>query len=211
MTWLVTGCSSGFGEQFINGILARGDRVIATGQQATSRLVHLKDTGANILDLDVTVSETELDEEVAEALAIYGSIHIQNELTMRPSGAVECLQKELSMFGISTIIFEPGCHRTKAFGNILHQTPASIPDHSGFNKAVRLFETTSNGKEPGDPKKAVERMIDVVKGDGLAKGKDLPVRMPLGSDGLQIVQDKCLATWKLCEEWEGLITSTDIK
>ena len=173
--------------------------------------MHLKDTGANILDLDVTVSEIELDEEVAEALAIYGSSDIQNELTLRPSGAVEFLQKELSMFGIRTIIFEPGYYRTKAFGNILHQTPTSIPDHSGFNKAVRLFETTSNGKEPGDPKNAVERMIDVVKGDGLAKGKDFPVRMPLGSDGLQMVQDKCLATWKLCEEWEGLITSTDIK
>ena len=115
------------------------------------------------------------------------------------------------MFGIRTIIFEPGYYRTKAFGNILHQTPASIPDYSEFNKAVRDFETTSYGKEPGDPKKAVDRMIDVVKGDGLAKGKDLPVKMPLGSDELKIVQDKCLATLKLCEEWKDLITSTDIE
>ena len=76
MTWLVTGCSSGFGEQFVQCILVRGDRVIATGRQASSRLGHLKDTGAGILDLDVTVSQTELDNNVAEALAIYGSIDV---------------------------------------------------------------------------------------------------------------------------------------
>ena len=34
--------------------------------------------------------------------------------------------------------------------------------------------------------------FNVVKGgDGLAKEKDLPVRMPLDSDGLKIVQDEC--------------------
>ena len=115
------------------------------------------------------------------------------------------------MFGIRAIVFEPGYYRTKAFGNSLHQTRESIPDYSEFNKAVRDFETTSYGKEPGDPKKAVDRMMNVVKGDGLAKGKDLPVRMPLGRDGLKIVQDNCLATLKLCEEWNDVITSTDIE
>ena len=34
-----------------------------------------------------------------------------------------------------------------------------MPAYSAFNKAVREFETTSYGKELGDPKKAVERMI----------------------------------------------------
>ena len=115
------------------------------------------------------------------------------------------------MFGIRTIIFEPGYYRTKAFGNIIHHTPDSIPDYSDFNKAVREFEKTSYGKEPGDPKKAVERMIDVVKGEGLAKGRDLPVRMPLGSDGLKFVEDQCMATLKICEKWRDLITSTDIE
>ena len=87
MTWLVTGCSSGFGEQLVHGIFVRGDRIIATGRQASSRLGHFEDTGANILDLDVTVSETELDKKVAEALAIYGSI----DMLVNNAGKDKCL------------------------------------------------------------------------------------------------------------------------
>ena len=114
------------------------------------------------------------------------------------------------MFGIRSIIFEPGYFRTKAFGNIDSQAP-HIADYTEFNKAVHEFEKNSYGKEPGDPNKAVERMIDIVKGEGLAKGKDIPVRMPLGKDGLKIVKDKCLTTLKICDDWNELITSTDIE
>ena len=89
-TWLVTGCSSGFGEQFVHSILARGDRVIATGRQASSRLEHLKNTGAAVLDLDVTASQADLDKKVIEALAIYGTIDVMvNNAGYIESGAVE--------------------------------------------------------------------------------------------------------------------------
>ena len=124
-------------------------------------------------------------------------------------GVVECLQKEVSMFGINAVLFEPGFYRTKAFGNIKHET-AHIPEYAGFNKAVLAYEAATYGNEPGDPKKAVDRMLDVVRGEGMATGKTMPLRLPLGSDGLAAVKDKCLATLKLCEEWEELITSTDI-
>lgn len=73
LTWLVTGCSSGFGEAFVRAILARSDRVIATGRQADTKLSHLKTTGASILDLDVTAPQAEIDGKIDEALRIYGS------------------------------------------------------------------------------------------------------------------------------------------
>lgn len=76
LTWLVTGCSSGFGERFVHGILARGDNVIATGRKADQRLAHLKDTGAAILDLDVSASETDIQAKAREALSIYGGIDV---------------------------------------------------------------------------------------------------------------------------------------
>ena len=37
----------------MHGIIARGDKVIATGRKAEIRLAHLKGTGASILELDV--------------------------------------------------------------------------------------------------------------------------------------------------------------
>ena len=76
LTWLVTGCSSGFGEALVHEILTRGDRVIATGRNASERLKHLEDLGAAILDLDVTASQAELDSKVKEAIEIHYGIDV---------------------------------------------------------------------------------------------------------------------------------------
>jgi len=71
LTWLVTGCSSGFGEVFVRQILKRGDRAIATCRGDTGRLAALKDAGAAVLSLDVTASQREINEKVEEAIGIY--------------------------------------------------------------------------------------------------------------------------------------------
>ena len=76
LTWLVTGTSSGFGEQYVHSILAKGDHVIATARRGHERLQKLKDAGAAILDLDVTAPQAELDAKVKEALKIYGGIDV---------------------------------------------------------------------------------------------------------------------------------------
>jgi NADP-dependent 3-hydroxy acid dehydrogenase YdfG len=76
LVWLVTGCSSGLGEELVYAILARGDQVIATGRNAVEKLFHLKDTGAAILDIDVTAPQEEPDAKMKEALAIYGDIDV---------------------------------------------------------------------------------------------------------------------------------------
>ena len=76
VVWLVTGCSSGFGEQFVHSIIARGDKVIATGRNAETRLQHLEGTGAHIMDLDVTIPPQQLNKKVQAAIAVYGDIDI---------------------------------------------------------------------------------------------------------------------------------------
>ena len=127
------------------------------------------------------------------------------------TGITECLQKELPMFGdIKTIIFEPGFFSTQALSptNLRHEKPF-IPDYAQFNEGVSVFERQAYGNEPGDAKKAVELMVDVIKGEGLAKGKSMPTRLPLGTDGLKVMRDKCNAMLKLCTDWEEIITTTD--
>ena len=76
LNWLVTGCSSGIGEQFIYALIARGDKVIATARNASERLQYAKVAGAAILDLDITASQEELDKKIDQAIAIYGSIDV---------------------------------------------------------------------------------------------------------------------------------------
>lgn len=74
--WLVTGCSSGFGTAFVHEILSRGDKVIATGRNAATKLAHLSSTGAAILDLDVTAPQATIDAKIEEAIGIYGHIDV---------------------------------------------------------------------------------------------------------------------------------------
>ena len=54
-------------------------------------------------------------------------------------------------------------------------------------------------------------MIDVVRGEGMARGREMPVRLPLGRDGLKVVRAKCEETLRVCGEWEDLIGSTDLE
>ena len=126
---------------------------------------------------------------------------------------VESMNKELSGFGIRSIIFELGFFRTQVFSNQnFHFNTPSIPAYAEFNEMVKSFIKATHDHQPGDTRKAVERMIDVVKGEGMAKdhGGELPLRMPLGTDGLNAIREKCLSTLKICEQWEHLIVSTDV-
>ncbi|ETS73841.1 hypothetical protein PFICI_14787 [Pestalotiopsis fici W106-1] len=278
-TWLITGCSSGFGELFVRQLRASGDNVIATGRNAAARLAHLRDTGASILDLDVSAPQDVIDAKMAEAWDMYpGGIDVVinnagyilsgaiEELTQKDmedafktnfhgplnitrallpkirakgqgtllymssqagwhadpgaagycatkfalEGAVECLAQELAIFapGVKVLIVEPGYFRTRAFANIDHVPPRN-GDYADFNAAVRGVEAGIVGKEPGDAEKAVSIIIDLVRGTGVAAGKEIPLRIPLGSDGWSRIKAKCENTIKICDEWEAVAKSTD--
>jgi hypothetical protein len=88
--------------------------------------------------------------------------------------------------------------------------PPAIEAYRDVSKAIGEFVTNMNGNQPGDPKKAVEIMIDVVKGEGFAAGKTMPERLPLGPDALNVIRKKCNATLEVCNEWESVIMSTDM-
>lgn len=85
-TWLITGCSSGFGELFVRQLTAQGDQVIATGRNAETRLAHLKDTGARILDLDVTGPQAVIEQKFKEAWDIFGTI----DVLVNNAGYIQC-------------------------------------------------------------------------------------------------------------------------
>lgn len=85
-TWLITGCSSGFGEQFVRQLTTQGDQVVATGRNAETRLAHLKDTGATILDLDITAPQAEIDRKFRQAWETFGSI----DVVVNNAGFIQC-------------------------------------------------------------------------------------------------------------------------
>jgi hypothetical protein len=70
---------------------------------------------------------------------------------------------------------------------------------------------TIPGNEPGDPKKCAERIIDVMKGEGLASGKPMPFQIPLGVDAITEIRERCETMLKTCNEWEDLIKSVEFE
>lgn len=75
LVWLVTGCSSGFGAEFVRQILSRGDKVIATARDIT-RIEPFTSQGAAILELDVTHSQDAIEQIISQAVTVYGRIDV---------------------------------------------------------------------------------------------------------------------------------------
>lgn len=76
LVWFITGCSSGFGKQFVHSILARGDLVIATARKLSSLAIFADLPGVSTLELDITAPQTIINEVVKTAEAIHGRIDV---------------------------------------------------------------------------------------------------------------------------------------
>ena len=87
---------------------------------------------------------------------------------------------------------------------------SSFSDYVHISEGITNRHEQSNGKQPGNPKLAVERIIDIVKREGAMEGtKSLPLRLVLGSDAVSVVLTKCKEMLELVEEYEELSRSTD--
>jgi hypothetical protein len=55
----------------------------------------------------------------------------------------------------------------------------------------------------------VEVILDLVRGEGVAQGREIPISLPLGSDCLNVVKETLSRTDKVLAEWDDVIKSTD--
>ena len=86
-----------------------------------------------------------------------------------------------------------------------------IDDYKDFRSMVAQFVQGTNGHQAGDPKKAVKIILDFVKEEGVAEGKLLPDRLPLGPDCLATMRKRAVNNLAICNEWEDVIRSTNIE
>jgi hypothetical protein len=80
-----------------------------------------------------------------------------------------------------------------------------------INQGLQATLERANRKQSGDPERGVAKILDVIKGEGIAanKGKEYPARMPLGTDALECLRKNCNDTLKLLDDWESVIVSSD--
>jgi NAD(P)-dependent dehydrogenase (short-subunit alcohol dehydrogenase family) len=90
-SWLITGCSSGFGHEIAKAALAAGDNVFATSRDA-SQLEALRQLGAVPITLDVNAPAAQIEAVVNDILkkTRAGSIdYLVNNAGYLLEGAVE--------------------------------------------------------------------------------------------------------------------------
>ena len=95
--WLITGCSSGFGQEIAAEALRHGDIVVATARDP-SKLDDLAAKGAILERLDVTASDVSLAKTVANILAKTGGridVLVNNAGYLLNDGVEECSRDEV--------------------------------------------------------------------------------------------------------------------
>ncbi|KAF8574246.1 short-chain oxidoreductase [Ramaria rubella] len=122
----------------------------------------------------------------------------------------ETMDAEISPLGLRSLYFEPGYFRT-SFLEADHRSPYDprIQDYAEMTREANERLIAYNGKQPGDPKKLVQVIIDVVRGEGMADGRDIPLGLPLGSDCYDVIKATIDRTSNVLEQWEDVIRSTD--
>lgn len=130
------------------------------------------------------------------------------------TGFTESVYKEVKEFGISTVIIEPGYFRTgflnQGGGNRLVAANPMVEEYKGtVVQAVKDSLNAVDNNQPGDVKKAAKVIVDVLTQTGVGAGKEIPMRLVLGRDALDVINDKIESTKKVIKEWESVIVSTD--
>lgn len=116
-------------------------------------------------------------------------------------GLSEALAKEIAPFGIKLTIVEPGPFRTDFRSRSLRTAPL----HEAYRESLGPFRSNlmaSDGKQPGDPKKAAQLLIDVVR------GRDAPLRLPLGAVCIGQMRGKIDTTLADIARWEARSVAT---
>jgi NAD(P)-dependent dehydrogenase (short-subunit alcohol dehydrogenase family) len=118
-------------------------------------------------------------------------------------GFSEVMATELAPLGVKVTVIEPGGFRTDFAG--ASQTIHDIrPEYDATVGQAARFQRDYDGKQPGDPAKAAQVILQVV---GMA---DPPLRLLLGSDAVRIAEESDAKKADSDRRWREVSMSTDI-
>lgn len=130
------------------------------------------------------------------------------------SGFTEGLAVEARALGFAAVCIEPGYFRTGLLraggGNRLFVSDPldAVYADTAVGEARRALDGV-NSRQPGDVVKGCRVIVDVLTGTGVAQGKEIPLRLVLGTDIVGAIREKLAATEALLKEWEDISLSTD--
>ncbi len=110
---------------------------------------------------------------------------------------------EVEPLGIKVILVEPGPFRTDFAGRSIAQSKIEIPDYAPTAGARRKQSAESSGKQPGDPVRAAQAIIDVVA------APNPPHHLLLGARALNLARQDLESKKHEFDTWEATILGAD--
>jgi NADP-dependent 3-hydroxy acid dehydrogenase YdfG len=115
----------------------------------------------------------------------------------------EALAGELAPLGIKVTIIEPGPFRTDFLGRSGVLAERRIADYDNTAGNMRKYFSENDGKQRGDPLRAVQAMMQVVE------TPEPPLRLLLGASALQRLRSKLTSWEKEIAAWEQVTVGAD--
>ncbi|KAG1702631.1 hypothetical protein DVH05_009579 [Phytophthora capsici] len=143
-----------------------------------------------------------------KAMGVYGSTKFAL------AGLTLALRAELEPFNIDVTIIEPGSFRTSILGKGFSAMKNSIPDYLPIteplhNRINNVESDVPGAKQPGDPAKGAQVIVEVLTKSGRCTGKTIPSRMLLGKDAIQIGDGVLKENRREFDDWAAIAASTD--
>lgn len=117
-------------------------------------------------------------------------------------GLSEALSKEVAPLGIKVTIIEPGAFCTDFSGRSLCAPDELIDDYAPISGKVLEWLRELDGKQPGDPDKAAQAMIEAVESD------NPPLRLALGEDAVGAIDEKLKSVKVELDAWKEVSINT---
>ncbi|KAI8945073.1 serine 3-dehydrogenase [Xylaria longipes] len=122
----------------------------------------------------------------------------------------EALRGEVAHLGIEVVAIEPGYTRTKflAPGHRVRAEKVIEDLAEGVDPTIKTLGAYSL-KQPGDPDKAAQLMVEALTESGRCEGRKLPRRLLIGEDAYKIVSGHVETHQSNWKAWKNLATATN--
>ncbi|MGI4976423.1 MAG: oxidoreductase [Janthinobacterium lividum] len=118
-------------------------------------------------------------------------------------GFSDALHAETAPLGIAVTCVAPGPFRTDWAGRSLRQTPNAIPEYAETAGARLKATANYSGRQPGDPVRAAQAMIDITTAE------HPPRHLVLGALALDGVTARLKASLAEIDAWRAVGAATD--
>jgi NAD(P)-dependent dehydrogenase (short-subunit alcohol dehydrogenase family) len=117
-------------------------------------------------------------------------------------GLTETLRDEVAVFGIRTLIVEPGSFRTGLFRPEAAYESTELPAYAEIVGPTREYVRTNDGLQPGDPAKAAAAVVAALDAD------ETPLRLVLGADAIGNIERRLEGLVDELDAWRSVGAAT---